>query len=153
MRPYEKVHRLSVRQSYEKSRGKWNKSIYFFSRDAVTSWILFIKLRKVECKTKQTRLFFLPRRSNFVNSSHKVTKSRVQNKTNTFVFFCRDRVTSWILFTKLRKIESRTKQTRLFFCRDRVTSWILFTKYEKSRAERNKFIYFLCRNIEIHLSY
>ncbi len=47
-------------QSYEKSRAERKKLVSFLCRDGVT----YLKLRKIESRTKETRFFFMPRWSN-----------------------------------------------------------------------------------------
>ena len=66
-------------QSYEKSSAEQKKLVSFLCRDGVT----YLKLRKIECRTKETCFFFMPRRSNL----SKVTKNRVQNKRSSFLFY------------------------------------------------------------------
>ena len=97
-----------------KSREKNKTNSFVFSSE--TEYLRRRRRQRYEkSRAKQKNLtFFLPRRSKFALVKRKVTKSRAQNKRNSF-FFCQDGVTSPSQTAKLRKNERRTKETRLFF--------------------------------------
>ena len=52
-------------QSYKKSRAEQNELVHFLCRDRVTSHFN-AKLQKIESRTKQIHLFFLPKWSNLI---------------------------------------------------------------------------------------
>ncbi len=81
-------------QSYEKSSAEQKKLVSFLCRDGVT----YLKLRKIESRTKEARFFFMPRWSNL----SKVTKNREQNERN-LLFFDRSSLLSnhLVLYKKL----------------------------------------------------
>ena len=68
------------------------------------------KLRKVERRTKQILLFFMPRRSNFATTWQSYEKTRAEQK-KLISFLCRVRVT----YLKLRKNERSAKEKQHFF--------------------------------------
>ena len=78
-----------------------SRSIFSLGRSSSAHWLMFslllvpspsffiievAKVRKVERRTKQTRLFFLPRRSTFAILSQRYEKTREMQKKNKFSF-------------------------------------------------------------------